>query len=54
MVSYIQKPCITNIFIHFYRLQTKFAKVMFSQVSVCPQVGGVQVQAQEDVYPSLH
>ena len=24
---------------HFYRPQTKFAKVMFSQVSVCPQVG---------------
>ena len=25
----------------FYRPQTKFAKVMFSQVSVCPQLGGV-------------
>ena len=27
---------------NYYRLQTKFAKVMFLQVSVCPQgVGGV-------------
>ena len=25
---------------HFYRLQTKFAKVMFLQVSVCPHWGG--------------
>ena len=25
---------------YFYRLQTKFAKVMFSQVSVCPQGQG--------------
>ena len=25
---------------HCYRPQTKFAKVMFSQVSVCPQGGG--------------
>ena len=25
---------------HFYRPQTKFAKVMFLQVSVCPQRGG--------------
>ena len=25
---------------HFYRLQTKFAKVMFSQVFVCPRGGG--------------
>ena len=24
---------------HYYRPQTKFAKVMFSQVSVCPQEG---------------
>ena len=29
-----------NGFCHCYRPQTKFAKVMFSQVSVCPQ-GGV-------------
>ena len=29
----------------YYRPQTMFAKVMFSQVSVCPQVG---------VYPSMH
>ena len=27
--------------IDFYRPQTKFAKVMFSQVSVCPRVGHV-------------
>ena len=26
---------------HFYRTQTKFAKVIFSQVSVCPQVEDV-------------
>ena len=25
----------------YYHWQTKFAKVMFSQVSVCPWVGGV-------------
>ena len=33
----------------FYRPQTKFAKVMFSQVSVCPQErrgGGVSVQGR--------
>ena len=30
-----QKPLL-----YFYRPQTKFAKVMFSQVSVCPQGGG--------------
>ena len=27
------------VFEHFYRPQTKFAKVMFLQVSVCPQGG---------------
>ena len=26
--------------VHCYRSQTKFAKVMFLQVSVCPQGGG--------------
>ena len=26
---------------YFYRPQTKFAKVTFSQVSVCPQAGGL-------------
>ena len=30
-----------RFYIYFYRPQTKFAKVMFSQVSVCPQVGGL-------------
>ena len=34
---------ILYISIH-YRLQTKFAKVMFSQVLVCPRGGGVFVQ----------
>ena len=33
---------------HFYRPQTKFAKVMFSQVSVCPQ-GGVCLWFQRGV-----
>ena len=28
-----------RFYIHFYRPQTKFAKVMFSQVSLCPQWG---------------
>ena len=27
----------------YYRPQTKFAKVMFSQVSVCPQGGGLSL-----------
>ena len=27
---------------HFYRPQTKFAKVMFLQVSVCPHRGGIR------------
>ena len=31
-----------NIGLHFYRPQTKFAKVMFLQVSVCPRGGGVR------------
>ena len=33
---------------HFYRPQTKFAKVMFSQVSVCPR-GGVYPWSQRGV-----
>ena len=33
--------------LNFYRPQTKFAKVMFSQMSVCPQGRGC-------VYPSMH
>ena len=33
---------ILKIFQFYYRPKTKFAKVMFSQVSVCPQ-GGVHV-----------
>ena len=37
--------CIQDTsFWYFYRPQTKFAKVMISQVSVCPQGGGVSVQ----------
>ena len=32
-------PSITDC--HFYRPQMKFAKVMFLQVSVCPQWGGM-------------
>ena len=28
----------------YYRPQTKFAKVMFSQLSVCPRGGGISVQ----------
>ena len=32
-INFTEYPC-------FYRLQTKFAKVMFLQVSVCPQGGG--------------
>ena len=33
-------PSIHFVQNHFYRPQTKFAKVMFLQVSVCPQGGG--------------
>ena len=32
--------CTTNYSNFYYRTQTKFAKVMFSQVSVCPQGRG--------------
>ena len=42
--------CIGN----FYRPQTKFAKVMFSQVSVCPQEGGVFPIAYWDTPPQVH
>ena len=39
--------------VNFYRPQTKFAKVMLSQVSVCPQGGGVpgQVPPPRQVHP---
>ena len=41
--SYSHKSIITfnSSFVIDYRLQTKFAKVMFSQVSVCPGGGGI-------------
>ena len=39
---------------NFYHPQTKFAKVMFSQVSVRPEEGGVQAQVRKGVYPSMH
>ena len=42
------KQCLylpySNRFSHFYRPQTKFAKVMFLHVSVCPQGMGVVSQ----------
>ena len=40
--------------VKFYRPQTKFAKVMFSQVSVCPQGGISQHVLGTGVYPSMH
>ena len=36
---------------HFYRPQTKFAKVMFLHMSVCPQGGGVCPIACWDTHP---
>ena len=36
---------VSQYHLTFYHQQTKFAKVMFSQVSVCPQ-GGVSVSVQ--------
>ena len=36
------KTCFCVVFLSCYRPQTKFAKVMFLQVSVCPQGGGVR------------
>ena len=35
----MKQPCALKDFIVYYRPQTKFEKVMFSQVSVCPQGG---------------
>ena len=43
--------------VKFYRSQTKFAKVMFSLVSVCPWGGGVVSQhapGRDGVCPSMH
>ena len=40
--------CIFNY--HIYRRETKFAKVMFSQVSVCPRRGGVWPIACWDIH----
>ena len=37
--------------LHCYRSQTKFAKVMFSQVSVCPQQGCVADTPPAQVHP---
>ena len=42
-----------NKIIVYYRPQTKFAKVMFSQVSVCPQ-GGVCPVASGQTLPGRH
>ena len=47
------KCCFLN---YYYRPQTKFAKVMFSQVSVCPQGGNLDlcpggVSVQEGLRP---
>ena len=36
----ISGPVMVSTHKYLYRLQTKFAKVMFSQVFVCPQGGG--------------
>ena len=32
-------PIVCNLFVYYYRPQTKFAKVMFLQVFVCPRGG---------------
>ena len=36
----LRRLCFHRCLSYLYRPQTKFAKVMFSQVSVCPQGGG--------------
>ena len=46
----IEKSCKSSanqtfLLLNIYRPQTKFAKVMFSQVSVCPQGGSAPLHA---------
>ena len=46
---HVQLVQMTNY--HFYRPQTKFAKVMFSQVSVCSWGGGVSAPLHAGIHP---
>ena len=51
--SWICVNCIYIVFPTRYRPQTKFAKVMFLQASVCPQ-GGACVSHDQPVYKQVH
>ena len=47
----LRTTCLHAFALDFYRPQRSWAKVIFSQASVCPQGGGVSASVHAGIYP---